>query len=90
MADQQILELHNKSDVQIFRICASYYPTSQNSAYQALRNDMADSPSFYSSEIRDDRFTDFCVHTAQFSGNQLQKVSQLKKIGQWDHGIRLL
>ena len=48
---------------------------------------MADSPDFFSSEIRGDRFTDFCVHTARFSGNRLQKVGRLEKIGQWDHGI---
>ena len=29
-----------------------------------LESDMLDSPSFYSSEIRGDRFTDFCVHTS--------------------------
>ena len=40
-----------------------------------------------SSEIRGDSFTDFCVHTARFSGNRLKKVGRLKKIGQWDHGI---
>ena len=48
---------------------------------------MLDSPDFYSSEIRVDRFTDFCVHTARFSGNRLKKVGRLEKIGQWDHGI---
>ena len=35
---------------------------------------LTDSPDFYSSEIRGDRFTDFCVHTARFSGNRLKKV----------------
>ena len=50
---------------------------------------MADSPDFYTSEILGDRFTDFCVHIARFSGNRLQKVSRLEKIGQWDHGITL-
>ena len=55
-----------------------------------LESDMADSPDFYSSEIRGDRFTDFCVHTARFSGNRLQKVGRLEKIGQWDHGIKSL
>ena len=49
---------------------------------------MLDSPDFYISEIRGDRFTDFCVHTARFSGNWLQKVGRLEKIGQWDHGIK--
>ena len=39
----------------------------------------------WSSEIRGDRFTDFCVHTA-LSGNRLQKFGRLEKIGQWDHG----
>ena len=48
---------------------------------------MSDSPDFYSSEIRDYRFADFCVHTARLSGNRLQKVGRLEKIGQWDHGI---
>ena len=52
-----------------------------------LESDMADSPDFYISEIRGDRFTDFCVHTARFSGNRLQKVGRLEKIGQWDHSI---
>ena len=51
---------------------------------------MSDSPDFYISEIRGDRFNDFCVHTARFSGNRLQKVSRLEKIGQWDHGIKCL
>ena len=46
-----------------------------------LKSDMSDSPDFYSSEIRGDRFTDFCLHTARLSGNRLQKI------GQWDHGI---
>ena len=54
-----------------------------------LESDMADSPDFYISEIQGDRFTDFCVHTAQFLGNRLQKVGRLEKIGQWDHGITL-
>ena len=35
-----------------------------------LVSDMPDSPDFYSSEIRGDRFTDFYVHTARFSGNR--------------------
>ena len=52
-----------------------------------LESDMADSPDFLSSKIRGDRFTDFCVHTARFSGNRLKKVVRLEKIGQWDHGI---
>ena len=52
-----------------------------------LESDMSDSPNFYISEIRGYKFTDFCVHTAQFSGNPLQKVGRLEKIGQWDHGI---
>ena len=51
-----------------------------------LESDMSDSPDFYISEIRGDRFTDFCVHTARLSGNRLKKVGRLKKIGQWDHG----
>ena len=46
-----------------------------------LESDMSDSPDFYSSEIRGDRFTDFCVHTARFSGNRLQKVGRLEKSG---------
>ena len=52
-----------------------------------LESDMADFPDFYISEIRGDRFTDFCVHTARLSGNRFQKVGRLEKIGQWDHGI---
>ena len=44
-----------------------------------LESDMADSPDFFSFEIRGDRFTDFCVHTARFSGNRLQKVGKLEK-----------
>ena len=48
---------------------------------------MSDSPDFYISEIRGDSFTDFCVHTARYSGNRLHKVGRLEKIGQWDHGI---
>ena len=51
-------------------------------------SDMSDSPDFYNSEIRDYRFADFCVHTARLSGNRLQKVGLLEKIGQWDHGIK--
>ena len=31
------------------------------------QSDMAVSPDFYSFEIRGDRFTDFCVHTARFT-----------------------
>ena len=54
-----------------------------------LESDMSDSPDFYSSEIRGDRFNDFCVHTARLSGNRLQKVGRLEKIGQWDHSIKL-
>ena len=46
-----------------------------------LESDMADSPDFYIYEIGGDRFTDFCVHTARFSGNRLQKVGRLEKIG---------
>ena len=52
-----------------------------------LESDMSDSLDFYISEIRDDRFTDFCVHTARFSGNRPQKVGRIEKIGQWHHGI---
>ena len=52
-----------------------------------LESDMSDSPDFYISEIRGDRFTNFCVHTARLSGNRLKKVGRLEKIGQWDHGI---
>ena len=52
-----------------------------------LESDMSDSPDFKSSEIRGDRFTDFCVHIARLSGNRLKKVGRLEKIGQWDHGI---
>ena len=62
--------LINKSDVQIFRICSqtTRFPEiwlirpSENQ----LESDMADSPNFFSSEIRGDRSADFCVHTAQF------------------------
>ena len=52
-----------------------------------LESDMSDSLDFCISEIRGDRFTDFCVHTARLSGNRLKKVGRLEKIGQWDHGI---
>ena len=51
-----------------------------------LESDMANSPDFFSYNIRDDRFTDFWVHTAQFSGNRLKKVSRLEKnheVGPW-------
>ena len=81
------------SDVQIFQI---YGHTTRFPDFRVigpseiwLESDMSDSPDFYISEIRGDRFTDFCVHTARFSGNRLQKVCRLEKIGQWDHGIRL-
>ena len=40
-----------------------------------LESDMSDSPDFYISEIRGDRLTDFCVHTARLSGNRLKKGS---------------
>ena len=80
------------SDVQIFQI---YGHTTRIPDFRVigpseirLKSDMSDSPDFYSSEIRGDRFTDFCVHTTRFSGNRLQKVGRLEKIGQWDHGIR--
>ena len=43
-----------------------------------LKSDMTDSPNFSISEIRGDRFTDSCVHTALFSGNLLQKVDSKK------------
>ena len=79
------------SDVQIFQI---YGHTTRIPDFRVIRpsenrlkSDMSDSPDFYSSEIRGDRFTDFCVRTPQFSGNRLQKVGRLEKIGQWDHGI---
>ena len=45
-----------------------------------LESDMSDSPDFYISEIRGDRLTDFCVHTARLSGNRLKKVGRLEKI----------
>ena len=80
------------SDVQIFQI---YGHTTRIPDFRVigpsenrLKSDMSDSPDFYISEIRGDRFTDFCVHTARLSGNRLQKVGRLEKIGQWDHGIR--
>ena len=79
------------SDVQIFQI---YGHTTGLPDFRVigpseirLESDMSDSPDFYSSEIRGDSFTDFCVHTARLSGNQLKKVGRLEKIGQWDHGI---
>ena len=79
------------SDVQIFQI---YGHTTRIPDFRVngpsenrLKSDMSDSPDFYISEIRGDRFTDFCVHTARLSGNRLQKVGRLEKIGQWDHGI---
>ena len=79
------------SDVQIFQI---YGHTTRIPDFRVngpsenrLKSDMSDSPNFYISEIRGDRFTDFCVHTARLSGNRLQNVGRLEKIGQWDHGI---
>ena len=79
------------SDVQIFQI---YSHTTRFADFRVigpseirLESDMADSPNFYISEIRGDRFTDFCVHTARLSENRLQKVGRLEKIGQSDHGI---
>ena len=79
------------SDVQIFQI---YDHTTRIPDFRVigpsknrLKSDMSDSPDFYSSEIRGDRFTDFCVQTARLSGNRLQKVGRLEKTGQWDHGI---
>ena len=79
------------SDVQIFQ---TYGHTTRIPDFRVigpseirLKSDMSDSPDFYSSEIRGDRFTDFSVHTARLSGNRLQKVGRLEKIGQWDHGI---
>ena len=80
------------SDIKIFQI---YGHTTRFPDFRVigpseirLESDMADSPDFYTSEILGDRFTDFCVHTARFSGNRLQKVGRLEKIGQWDHGIK--
>ena len=80
------------SDIQIFQI---YGHTTRFPDFQVigtseirLESDMSDSANFYGSEIRGDRFTDFCVHTARLSGNRLQKVGRLEKIGQWDHGIK--
>ena len=35
-----------------------------------IESDMADSPNFFSSKFRGDRFADSCVHTARFSGNR--------------------
>ena len=62
-----------KSDVQIFRICGH---TTRLTEIQLIRlsenwlqSDMADSPEFFSSEIRCDRFADFCFHTSRFPGN---------------------
>ena len=82
------------SDVQIFQI---YGHTTRFADFRVigpskirLESDMSDSPDFLSSVIRGDRFTDFCVHTARLSGNRLQKVGRLEKIGQWDHGIKQL
>ena len=79
------------SDVQIFQI---YGHTNRLPDFRVvglsenrLESDMSDSPDFYGSEIQADRFTDFCVHTARFSGNRLQKVGRLEKIGHGDHGI---
>ena len=81
------------SDVQIFQI---YGHTTRIPDFRVigpsenrLKSDMSDSPDFYISEIRGDRFTDFCVHTVRLLGNRLQNVGRLEKIGQWDHGIIL-
>ena len=83
MADQQILVIINKSDVQIFTICGHTTRLSEIRLIRPYENllesDMTDSPDFYISEIRGDRFTDFCVHTARFSGNRLKKVGRLEK-----------
>ena len=76
------------SDVQIFQIygytCTTRIPDFRVIGPSEIRleSDMADSPDFYSSDIRDDRFTDFCVHTARLSGTRLQKVGRFEKIGQ--------
>ena len=71
-------DLINKSDVQIFRFCGHTMRLSKiwliRPSKNWLESDMADSPNFFSSEIRGDRFTDFCVHTARFLGNPLKNV----------------
>ena len=79
------------SDVQIFQI---YGHTTRIHDFRIigpsenrLKSDMSDSPDFYSSKIRGDKFTDFCVHIARLSGTRLQKVGRFEKIRQWDHGI---
>ena len=82
------------TDVQIFQIYGhtTRFPDFRviGPSENRLKSDMSDSPDFYISEIRGDRFTDFCVHTARLSLNRLQKVGRLEKIGQWDHGIKVL
>ena len=71
-------DIDNNSDVQIFQI---YGHTTRLPDFRLIRtsenrleSDMADSSDFYISEIRGDRFTDFCVHTSRFTGNLLKKV----------------
>ena len=68
-------DLINKSDVQIFRIYGHTTRLSEIRLIGTSENRLeSDSPDFYISEIRGDRFADFCVHTARFSGNRLKKV----------------
>ena len=78
------------SNVRIFQI---YGHTTRLSEFRVigpsdnrLESDMADSTDFYIFKIRGNGFTDFCVHTAQFSGNRLQKVGRLEKM--WEVGPR--
>ena len=54
------------SDVQILQIYGIPDFRDIGPSENRLKSDMSDSPDFYSSEIRGDRFTDFCVHTAGF------------------------
>ena len=83
-------DLINKSDAQIFTICG--HPTRLRligPSENGLESNMTDSLDFFSSEIRDYRIADFCVHTYRFSRIWLKKVSRLGKIRQWDHGINV-
>ena len=95
-----LYDLTNKFEVQIFRICGHTtrlpkiwlmgpYRKSARVSYGALRKsaraDMADSPDFFSSEIRGDRF--LCSHCLVF-GDLLKKVSRLEKSGSGTTALR--
>ena len=73
------------SDVQIFQI---YGHTTRIPDFRVigpsenrLKSDMSDSPDFYSSEIRGDRFTDFVFALPDFRENGFKKSADSKKSG---------